>query len=187
MKNTEKEAMRQQIVQQINGLSDDYITLSDEGIYKNLIQLPAFIEAETIFAFYSLGREPDTRNFLNYALQLGKTVTLPVCFKGGVMEARAISDLGELKQASFGLYEPLSSTRILPPEALDFIVVPGLAFDLEGFRVGWGGGYYDRYLPKTRGFTAGIARERLVAGKLPREAHDVPVGCIVTEEKARLL
>jgi 5-formyltetrahydrofolate cyclo-ligase len=102
------------------------------------------------------------------------------------MEARTIKDLSELSESSYHLREPLSSVCVIPPEALDFIIVPALTFDSAGYRLGRGGGYYDRYLLKTNAFTAGIARERLICEAVPREAHDVPVRCVVTEKKARL-
>jgi 5-formyltetrahydrofolate cyclo-ligase len=102
------------------------------------------------------------------------------------MEARAFRSLDELSESSYHLLEPLSSTHVIPPEALDFIIVPALTFDHEGYRLGRGGGYYDRFLLKTQAFTAGVARERLLRVTLPREAHDIAVRCVVTEKRARL-
>jgi 5-formyltetrahydrofolate cyclo-ligase len=182
--NPEKKALRKEIIEQTNALPADYLAESDRGIFEIITKMPEFTEARTIFSYYSLGREPNTVKLLEYALRLGKTVTLPVCFKGGVMEARAVNSLNELSESWYHLLEPLSSTHVVPPEELDFIVVPALAFDLEGYRLGRGGGYYDRFLAKTRAFTAGITRERLLYEILPREAHDVPVRCVVTEKRA---
>jgi 5-formyltetrahydrofolate cyclo-ligase len=102
------------------------------------------------------------------------------------MEARAVTDLSGLERTKYGLMEPLSSTQIVPPEALDFIIVPALTYDRDGYRIGWGGGYYDRYLPRTKGFTCGVARERLLVETVPRETHDMAVACVATEKEARL-
>lgn len=185
-KKSEKAALRRRLVGKINALPEEYIASSNEGLFNVLVALPEFAAAETVFVYYSLNREPDTIRFINYALKAGKTVSLPVCFKGGVMEARVVENLEGLERTKYGLLEPLSSTRVLPPEALDFIVVPALTYDKDGYRIGWGGGYYDRYLAQTRGFTCGVARERLLVDVLPREAHDVPVLCVATEKEARL-
>jgi 5-formyltetrahydrofolate cyclo-ligase len=185
MMNAEKAALRQLLIAQTEDLPREYITESDAGIFNNLIRLPEFAAAETIFSYYSLQREPDTVKFLEYALRLGKTVTLPVCLKSGIMEARAVSSLSELSESGYHLLEPLASMHVVPPEALDFIVVPALAYDLEGYRLGRGGGYYDRFLLKTKAYTAGITRERLIYEALPREVHDMPVHCVVTEKTAR--
>ena len=179
----DKKMLRKQVKDEIDTLPDAYIKESDEGIFQQIINLEAFKKAQVIFAYYSVEREPDTINIIQYALREGKTVTLPVCFKGGLMEARAIGDLDELESSAYGLLEPLSSKQIVLPEKLDFIIVPGLTFDLDGYRLGKGGGYYDRYLCKTTAFTAGITRCRLLKDTLPKEAHDIPVDCIVTEKK----
>lgn len=185
--NQEKTGLRKNVLAQIEEFPDTYIDESNAGIYEKLISLPEFINAKTIFTYYSIGRESDTRKIIDYALSQQKVVTLPVCFKGGIMEARAISDPSELSQSSYGLYEPFASTRIIPPEQLDFVIVPALAYDREGFRLGYGGGYYDRFLKELSAFTVGVGRERLFADVLPREKHDIPVKCIVTEKTVRLL
>ncbi|SHI13214.1 5-formyltetrahydrofolate cyclo-ligase [Sporobacter termitidis DSM 10068] len=182
----EKTALRKQVMKKIEELPDDYIAESDRGIFDNLTKLPEFQKAKTIFTFYSMGREPDTRRLVEYALGQHKTVALPVCAKCGVMDARAIASTEELSLSSYQLLEPLGSTQVVAPEALDFIIVPALAYDREGYRLGYGGGYYDRFLLKTKAFTAGIARERLLMDAVPREAHDVAVRCVVTEKEARL-
>lgn len=184
--NAEKAALRKQIIEKTEALPAAYLQQSDKGIFDIISNMPEFVNARTIFSYYSLGREPDTVKLIEYALHMGKTVTLPVCFKGGIMEARAIGCLSELSESSYHLLEPLSSTRVFTPEELDFIIVPALTFDMEGYRLGRGGGYYDRFLVRTGAFTAGIARERLMREVLPREAHDVPSRCVVTEKRARL-
>ena len=183
-----KKLLRKEIREKINGFPAEYIEESDAAIAERVCALSEFIQAKTVFTFYSIGREPDTHRIIQRALEMGKTVTLPVCFKGGIMEARAIKDVGELRESQMmGLMEPLDSTHVVPPEELDFIVVPALAYDKTGYRVGYGGGYYDRFLSRTQAYTVGITREKLMMDSVPREDHDIPVNCIVTEKKARLL
>lgn len=184
--NLKKKALREQLIEDTDKLPDDYIRTSNDGIYNVVKNLPEFIEAKTIFAYYSLAREPDTIKLLKLALEQGKTVTLPVCFKGGVMEARVIKDFNSLTESSYHLLEPHSSTQIIPPEDLDFIIVPALTYDKQGYRIGRGGGYYDRFLCTTGAYTVGLARECLIYDAVPCEKHDIPVKCVVTEKKARL-
>lgn len=181
----EKQALRRRLLADIDRLTADYVRQSDEGILKNLTDLPQFKAAKTIFTYYSLGREPDTVRLIKLALELGKTVTLPVCFKGGVMEARAIESIDELQESKMHLLEPLESTRVIPPSMLDFVVVPALTFDVTGCRIGRGGGYYDRFLSSLSAFTAGLTREKLLMEKVPKEPHDMPVDCVVTEKCVR--
>jgi 5-formyltetrahydrofolate cyclo-ligase len=183
-----KRQLRREIRAKINAFPAQYIEESDAAIAERVCAMPEFIRAKTIFTFYSIGREPDTHRIIRRALDMGKTVSLPVCFKGGIMEARAIKDIGELRESQMmGLMEPLDSTHVVAPEEIDFIVVPALAYDEAGYRVGYGGGYYDRFLARTKAYTVGITREALMMEEVPREAHDIPVQCIVTEKKARLL
>ncbi|MEL4106421.1 5-formyltetrahydrofolate cyclo-ligase [Oscillospiraceae bacterium WX1] len=178
----EKAAWRKEIAEKIGALTDDYIAQSDTGVFQNIIAMAEYKTAQSIFVYYSLGREVGTHQIIEHALAQGKAVALPVCFPGGIMEARAIKSIDELTLSRYKLMEPLSSTQIISPEALDFIIVPALSFDRYGFRLGWGGGYYDRFLVKTKGFTAGIARESLLSDVLPHEVHDIPVRRVVTEK-----
>ncbi len=182
-----KKKLREELLEEIGNLTDAYIADSNAGIFENLIALPEYQRATTIFAYCSVKREIDTSAIIDHALAQGKTVALPVCAKCGVMEARAIGCRDELCPAGFDLLEPLNSEQVILPSALDFIIVPALAYDDEGFRLGWGGGYYDRFLSGLSAFTAGLAREKLLRPALPHESHDVPVRCVVTEKKARLL
>lgn len=184
--NLAKQELRTRLLAEIDALPAAYIAQSDEGIFEILQALPQFKAAKTIFSYYGLGREPGTVRILELALSMGKTVTLPVCFKGGIMEARAINSLSELEESKIHLREPLSSDRVMPPEALDFVIVPAMTYDLNGYRLGRGGGYYDRFLRGLSSFTVGLTRERLLLEKVPCEAHDIPVVCVVTEKNARL-
>lgn len=181
----EKAALRQMLMKQIKELPADYLRQSDEGIFENLTKLPEFLNAATIFTYYSLDREPDTRKIVDLALRRGQTVAMPVCLGRGIMEARAVTSADELSLSSYKLLEPICSTCVIAPEALDFIIVPALTYDRDCYRLGYGGGYYDRFLARTQAFTAGITRERLLADSLPRERHDLPVMCVVTESAAR--
>jgi 5-formyltetrahydrofolate cyclo-ligase len=80
---------------------------------------------------------------------------------------------------------PPDTAPIIAPEELDLVIVPALAYDSAGYRLGYGGGYYDRYLHDIPAFTVGLARERLIVGELPTEQHDIAVKCVVTEDAVR--
>jgi 5-formyltetrahydrofolate cyclo-ligase len=178
----DKAAFREKTARAIAALDSRYIAESDAGIYLQIIALPEFIAAKTVLLYYSVGREPDSHRLIEHALARGKTVALPASLPDGVLEARVIGTLDGLSKRALGIPAPADGAALLLPEALDFIAVPAMTFDRAGYRMGRGGGYYDRYLPKTGAFTAGLARERLVAGEFPREPHDFPVKCLVTEK-----
>ena len=178
----EKAGLRKEWMAKEAALPRNYMEASNNGIVRNLFSLPEFQRAENILFFYSIWHEPDTHEMMRRALEQKKTVALPRTYPKGVMTARRIKNLEELSPSKFGIPEPLESAMVLEPEELDLIVVPAIAFDREGYRLGHGAGYYDIYLPKTKAFTCGITRERMMVSHVPREAHDVRINCIVTED-----
>ena len=184
---TIKDELRGVVRGQIVELEQEYIESSDLGIFQNITALPEFKSAETLMIYYSVGREPDTVKIARYALELKKRVAFPFCYRGGIMDARLVSSLDELKPAMLGIPAPAADSAVIAPDELDLIIVPALTYDAHGFRLGYGGGYYDRYLPQTRAFKVGAAREKLLWGDLPHEPHDVSVDCLVTEKQAARL
>ena len=180
-----KNEMRAHIKKEIAALPEEYIASSNEGIFSNTITLREFINARNIMLFYSVERETDTIMLARAAFADGKIVTFPTCLRGGIMHARVVKDLNELSPAMLGIPAPPPTAPVVDPEELELIIVPALRYDFEGYRIGYGGGYYDRYLKNLSAFTVGLTRKRLfINGRIPREQHDVPVNCVVTEETA---
>lgn len=141
----------------------------------------AYRSAHTVLAFVGVGGEPDTTDLLAAVHRDGKRLALPRTTSQGI-EAVEVHPGDDLVPASFGIPEPPAGRPPLPPSAIDLVVVPGLAFDHHGHRLGQGGGHYDRLLavlePGTP--TLGMAfREQLVE-RIPREPFDRPVALVVT-------
>jgi len=101
------------------------------------------------------------------------------------MHARIVKGLDRLHPAMLGIPAPPETAPIMPPDEIDLIIVPALAYDTKGYRLGHGGGYYDRYLFGIPAYTVGLARERLIKAELPRQPHDIAVRCVITEDKVR--
>ena len=180
---SEKAELRKQWMECEAGLPENYTTESNAGIIRNLFGLQEFQSAKTVLFFYSIWNEPDTHEMIRRAFDLGKTVALPRTYPKGVMTARKIGRFDELTPSRFGIPEPAESAPVIGPDELDFIVVPAVAFDREGYRLGHGAGYYDIYLSATRAFACGVAREKMLVPRVPMEKHDVQVNCIVTENE----
>ena len=181
--NVEKQELRERVKTEIASFDRGYLDESDSGIFTSLISLPEYATAEKILAYYSVGNEPDMLKFIDFALADGKVVALPLCYRGGIMYAHRIGGLGEASPKMLGIPAPSEDSVRIAAQELDFIVVPALVFDTRGFRLGYGGGYYDRYLEGVCAYKVGVARERLVYDRLPVEPHDVSVDCIVTEKR----
>lgn len=176
----DKKSFRRKILNEISSLPQEYITDSDSKIFKNLIKLPEFVNSQNIFAYLSVDREPDTVSIIKYALKLGKTIALPLSLDGGKMELHTVNSLNELAPGRFGIPAPSASSPLLSANDIDFIIVPAITFDRNGFRLGRGGGYYDRFLSCTSAFSVGLGRELLIRN-IPLENHDESVRCLITE------
>lgn len=178
-----KKELRGKLMRQEAELPADYVALSNEGIVRNIEALPEYKAAERILFFYSIWNEPDTHGMIERALKAGKTVTLPQSLPQGIMVARQIRSLDELVPAAYNIPSPTEDMPEIPPEEIDFIVVPSIAYDRRGYRLGHGGGYYDRYMKRTDAFRCGIARERMLIDEAPTDEYDMAVHCLVTENE----
>lgn len=139
-----------------------------------LAELPEYQQASTVMAYVGIGGEPDTEPLLARLGADGKRVVLPRV-TGAVIEA-AIGALS--RTGPFGIPEPDGET--VDPATIDLVVVPGLAFTIDGHRLGQGKGYYDRFLPTTPAATVAACFVEHVVDDLPTDAHDVRIGRLIT-------
>ena len=180
---SDKRSFRTKKRWEIRCLPESYISESDAGIVRQLVRLPEYCAAKRLFAYCSIGREVDTRQILDLAMRSGKEIALPVVLGGGKMEFALFQDFGALRSGALHIPEPAPEAPRMQPDIGDLILVPGLCFDAEGYRLGQGGGYYDRFLSGCPALSVGLARERLMCPDIPREAHDRPVDILITEAR----
>ena len=180
----QKSAFRKALRRRIADLSEKELEKSDIEIYNNMSRLPEILSAKTVFLYCSTGHEVDTRRLIGFLLERGQTVALPVSLPEGEMVFAEYLP-GRLQEGRFfGILEPAPDARRLEPKDGDLIIVPALAFDRSGYRMGQGGGYYDRYLSARKLFSVGVGRDCLLCDRVIREPHDAPVDCLVTESGA---
>ena len=155
-----------------------------QGVYERLINWPTFQLARCVACYVSVQKEVETRGIIEYALDNGKQLAVPVTRAGGVMDFQRISSLAGLQADRFGLLEPMGDDgQIISPGGLDLVIAPGIAFDRLGNRIGFGGGYYDRFLTQTHAIRVGLAYAFQLADLLPAESHDVRMDWLVTENE----
>lgn len=154
---------------------------SDRLLFARFLTLPQVIDASSLLLFYGVGLEPDTARLLDALVDMGKNVALPRCLPGGKLEARDYAGPSHLVPGPFGIPEPDGGCPIMERDSFDVILVPNLCCDKLCYRLGHGGGYYDRYLPGFAGVTIALCRDKLLQPALPREVHDLPVNLVVTE------
>lgn len=162
---------------------------SDEGdglIFSLLMNCEAYKNADAVFTYYSVGDEVDTVNIITKALADGKKVALPKCTdKNGMMKFYFIESIeGSLVDGMFSIREPdVSVCNEADYFENSICLVPGIAFDVKGTRLGLGGGYYDRFLSNFKGKKIGLCYEACLCDELPSENHDIKVEMIITDKK----
>lgn len=183
----EKARIRQEMIARRRSLSGEEIAQKGRSILRHLLALPEYREARLVHSFVSMPGEVDTRALVKEALASGKRVAVPVVEKGRRNLRHAeIGALGDLRpEGSWGLYQPPPEhIRAVDAGEVDLVVVPGLAFDLRGNRIGFGAGYYDRFLGGVAAAKVAVAYAFQVLPSVPVTGQDVPVDVIVTEEGA---
>jgi 5-formyltetrahydrofolate cyclo-ligase len=158
-----------------------------QAIYERVVAWSVFQAAQCVACYVSVQNEVDTRRFIEYALGVGKQVCVPVTQGRGVMGFQEILSLDNLQSARFGLLEPERDVGLMvEPDDLDLVIVPGVAFDRRGNRLGFGGGYYDRFFERCNATRVGLAYAFQVVDDIPAEDHDVKIDWLVTEDEVIL-
>lgn len=151
-------------------------------IEKKLFLLPEFREASAVLFFASFRSEISTLPMIRHALEAGKRVILPKV-KGNELALFEITDFdSDTAAGAWGIPEPLEANPVTIGD-VDLLIVPGLAFDESGNRLGYGAGFYDRMLPSYKKKTVALAFELQMVPKIPVSPHDIPIQKIVTEKR----
>lgn len=161
-------------------------TLRDEKhrlILQHLVSLPEVQAAKEIMVYLDYRGEVATADILRWGWAAGKTMAVPVTLKPErKLVPVAIHTFDDLQIGAYGIREPRLGKEV-PAEHLDLVLVPGVAFDRHGWRLGYGGGYYDRFLPRLRPdcLKIGLAYDLQIVQQVPFEEHDIPLDLLVTE------
>lgn len=154
------------------------------NLANRLFNMQAWQKANRIGLTYSRFPEVDTLSIITHALKIGKRVALPrTTMHDRTMAFYTIEDFNDLELRSYGLYEPkIDASSYVSPDELDLLLVPGVAFTTDGYRLGMGGGFYDRYLPQVKGATVSLCFKEQLVRSLSIESHDLPVDVVISEE-----
>ena len=177
----QKQMLRAAVRAQARTLDDAYRQSASAAICRNLTAHPAYRAAAVVLAFVGTKREVDTEALLRGVWADGKTLCVPRCKEGHLMDLCAIRSYDDLDLGAYGILEPTADCPLVAAQDIDFAVIPCLTFDRAGNRLGQGGGYYDRFLSQLTCPTFLVCREKLVVGRVPCEAHDRRCDYLVTE------
>lgn len=164
-------------------LSADQKEKLDIILQKNFISSDFFKKSKLILAFVSKDVEVSTKLILEEVLNSDKTLALPRCGGNRTMDFYIVKSLDDLSEGAYGLMEPEpEKCRSVSDFENCLCLVPGLAFDREGYRLGFGKGYYDRFLVDSKALTVSLCYAKCVYDQLPRGFYDRPVDILITEK-----
>lgn len=156
--------------------------VEEPELVARFLALPQLEAADTVMLFCGVGRELDTYPILEELLRRGKRVAYPVCLPGRRMEARAVTSPEQLVPGKFGIPAPDGDCPVVDKAEIGLVLAPCLMCDRSGVRLGYGGGYFDRWLADFKGFTVCICPPERLMDELPRDQFDRPVDLVLTEE-----
>ena len=176
----EKARLRRLIRNQLADLPETQRTAEDDALFSAFLTLPEVAQSKALFLFCGTGSEPDTSRLFAPLLEQGKRICLPRMLPGKHMEVRQYRPDRPLVKHPFGILEPDEGCPLVGMDEIDLVLVPALCYDRNGFRLGMGGGYYDRWLAHCSGVTMGLCRQTLLQDALPVEPHDRSVDMVIT-------
>ncbi|MBQ2686940.1 MAG: 5-formyltetrahydrofolate cyclo-ligase [Clostridia bacterium] len=163
----------------------------DTRICEAFTSLVSYRYADTLLAYYPAKGEIDVRPIIEKALLQGKKVALPLCYEEeGKMDFFYINSLDELEEGKYGIPAPKKDAELFLPckeKNSSLMMVPALAFDKKGFRLGYGKGFYDRYISRFGGVLAGFIYSGLVLDSVPRGRFDMSVDYLVTDKGVKII
>ena len=178
----EKTQLRPSLIHRRSQIRNDQITQHSKTIQCRLMALPEIQTCKSIFCFVSLAEEVETHSLIDSMLQEGKLLTIPKIIHSKQMIAIPFKNWSELTPGQLGILTPMSSVPY--KGEIDVCITPGIGFTANGTRLGYGQGYYDKWLAKhTVKYKIAVAFECQLVDNLPTDANDVAMDMIVTEER----
>ena len=184
LENEEKSLLRKEVLHKRNSMSHFEISTKSKLIQQKLIESPVFNQSKSIGLYLAIGSEVQTRGIINYALDLAKTVSLPRIISNDLRFY--VVDQTDFEKNSFdvnrfGIKEPKIDNK--PADFIDLLIIPGIVFDTYGFRIGYGYGYYDKYLTINKySKSIGLAYDfQFIKKPIPILPHDRKIDVLITE------
>lgn len=185
----DKNVIRQRLLEQRSGLSGQEVSSKSRDIVEGLLELEKWQQAQEVLLYWPIKNEVDVRPLLIDAWERGKKLFMPCCRRDepGIMDFGVVQAQRDLLSGSFGIKEPCRQKCEFPDVVSpDIVIVPGVGFDRNGYRIGFGGGYYDRFLarPQRDGFLAvGVCYSFQLVDGFPIEPWDQSMGLVCTDKE----
>ena len=176
----ERESLRSFLLEKRDNTSFDFMKIASEKIQKKLKKINAFRDAQKIGVYYPIGSEVLTQDIIQELLSNGKDVFLPKVI-GKKMEFRKISNFSSLEKGSFDIMEPKDDCQT--DNSLDVVLVPTVGISPVGVRLGYGHGFYDKFLAEHKTATISLTLEKQIVKNIPKSEHDIIINWIITEDR----
>ena len=173
-----KKALRKEYLKVRHEIKDKIEKSND--VFNKIINLDIYKSSKTIGIYYSIDDEVSTISLIDYSLKLGKEVCLPRVIDNNEMEFFKIADRNNLYKSKYGVLEP-TNNDLVDPKSIDLMIVPGVVFSKELYRIGYGAGFYDRYLPKTNAYKVGLSFKETLVDVIPYDENDFKLDLIITD------
>jgi len=180
-----KRTLRSQLLQERRALSHDAWMAASLAAEDNLLSLEEYFSSGTVALYAAVHQEVDTALIFAAAIESHKKVFYPA-ISGNEMLFRQVESLNSLRKGAYKIPEPCPNGIEHQADQVELIVVPGVAFDIFGHRIGYGKGYYDRFLnhPGRKAHLVGLCHDfQLIEGKIPADSHDIQMDVIVTDRR----
>ena len=181
-----KNKLRKSILLERDDIEEELRNYKSDKIFDRFTLFSDESNFSSIFSYFHFRSEVKTNKIIKSLLENNKEVSLPKTYiKEKLIKAVQIKDINNLQPGAYGILESEELFKIIPPENLDCIIVPGAVFDRSGGRIGYGGGFYDRFFEKvsTKTVKIGLAFDFQLKKTIPQEEHDIPLDIIITDKE----
>lgn len=176
-----KEEMRREMLDMRQSMNEHSVKSDSDAITKQLFSLACIANARMVMAYCAIKNEPDMQEFMNAILDAGKRVVLPCVTPKGLVASEYTRETKMLRGA-YGILQP-EEVPVCTTLEPDVVIVPGVVFDLQRCRIGFGVGYYDRYLQNSRAVKIGVCYESQLVDNIEADPHDIRMDLVVTERR----
>lgn len=175
-----KKELRKILIAKRKHLSSEYRREADLKIFEQITDSTVYQNAKTVFCFVSTEDETNTHPILKHALNIGKCVVVPKCIEKGIMHAYQIQSFDDLKHGKYGILEPNEYCPKVPPKDIDLAIIPCLSCNSKGYRLGYGGGFYDRYLQGQNFTKLALCYSCLIYEDIPVDSFDEKIDILIS-------
>jgi len=176
----ERKSLRSFLLEKRDNTSFDFMKIASEKIQNRLKKINSYRDAQKIGVYYPIGSEILTQDIIQDLLSNGKDVFLPKVIEKEI-EFRKIIDFSSIEKGSFDIMEPKEDCEI--DNDLDVVLVPTVGISPIGVRLGYGHGFYDRFLAKHKSVTISLTFEKQIVKKIPKSEHDIVIDWIISEDR----